>query len=151
MWQAECSRFHVVDQQDSFDLQFRCQLAGIQLPGNKCPVQHAIHHRAGAAKTCRRKISIERRAGQFGSARFEVVQNIFKGLLRVFACGIALAGDQLQLISILCEQAEIAFGAAEIASENHWSHLPAVIAVLLAVTFHAATCKRGGPLAALLS
>ena len=106
---------------------------------------------APAAKTCRRKISIERRAGQFGSARFEVVQNIFKGLLRVFACGIALAGDQLQLISILCEQAEIAFGAAEIASENHWSRLPAVIAVLLAVTFHPATCKRGGPLAALLS
>src|SRR5213082_30068 len=42
-------------------------------------------------------LSAERRAGQFGSACFEVVQNIFKGLLRVFACGIALAGDQLQL------------------------------------------------------
>src|SRR5207248_9455305 len=99
---------------------------------------------------CRRKISIERRAGQFGGTRFEVVQNIFERLLCVVACGVTLAGDQLQPVSILLEQAEIAFGAAEIASENHWSHLPAVIAVLLAVTFHPATCKRGGPLVALL-
>ena len=114
-------------------------------------MQHAIDHRAGAAEACGRKISIERRAGQFGSACFEVSEDIFKGLLRVVACGVTLAGDQLQLVSILLEQAEIAFGAAEIASENHWSHLPAVIAVLLAVTFHPATCKRGGPLAALLS
>ena len=63
MRQAERGRFHVVDQQDSFDSQPRGQVAGVQLPWNKSSVQHAIDHRAGAAEAGGGKISIERRAG----------------------------------------------------------------------------------------